>query len=681
MHAFVLFLSLASCTGEPLPQDVTPWEAGGVACPVDVPAPPVVSAAEWSPTDPPLGGDIIVFGSTPLAPDLVYAGSGQNGVYRSLDQGFTWESLVITDPAGQEIGVNVGHVYGQFSVAQEDASCMAFMSNQPMITADGGETLHAVSLDVAPTVQGVTFLGRRLLLITGEGVVYAADDCGTAAEQIGAIAGIPAPVPATHNHGQIASKFWMESNRDAVFAMTDAGALYTSVDQGVGWSKQFEDTAWNNVTFRVDRSTQWIVRQGSGSYEVQQRVGGGDPSIGFSTVATVSGTASGAFLGPDGEYLVSGSGGMWSSVQGEIAVGVEDEGRGIFAVGRVGSSLLAGYRAGVAVSPDDGASWGWTSEEMTDLDIVNLHIHPACPNVLFAGTQCRSGTYRSEDWGQSWARVAADMHYTMGVDVAPTDPQEVWGVTDDQLYMSNDMGMTWQNRYPKGTGVSGAHYHGLGVSPDRSSTVLVGSVGSGEYADDTARVYRTDNHGATWSSSSTGLPASTESFHTIHFADTVPGAVLLGTYRAGLGISHGGTTPGIGVFRSTDSGLSWSQLTGTDALSFSHFAECDGRIYAATDAGVIATDDLGETWTTLLAPAADSEMLNVACAGSRLLAVDPALGVFRSADGGATWEDWTGSVVFDLQAWESQLGLELSPDGTLAYFTHPGLGVLMRGWE
>lgn len=331
--------------------------------------------------------------------------------------------------------------------------------------------------------------------------------------------------------------------------------------------------------------------------------------------------------------------GLWSSVRGEIAVDIEDDGHGIYSVARVGTTLLSGHRGGVSASPDDGGSWGWTSEEMTDLDIINARVHPVCPNVVFAGTQCRSGLFRSQDWGMTWARISADMHYTMGVDIAAKEPEQIWGVTDDELFLSTDMGDTWDQRYPKGYGVAGVHYHGLGVSPDRAATVLVGSVGFGEYSDDTARIYRTDNMGATWSTSSTGLPASAESFHTIHFSNQVPGTVLLGTYRAGLGVSHAGAGSGIGVFRSVDMGNTWTQLTGTSALSFSHMAECDGRIYAATDLGVIVTEDLGDTWDILLAPAADSEMLNVACAGSRLVGVDPALGVFRSSDAGLRWED------------------------------------------
>ncbi|MES2643327.1 MAG: hypothetical protein V4850_27835 [Myxococcota bacterium] len=671
MHVLSSIFALVSCA-PPLPDDVTPWEPAPLSCPTELPDAPAPDSAEWASSSPPLGGDVIIFGTSAADPDLVYAGSGQNGIFRSHDQGFTWDA----------VNVSVGHLYGQFAISQADANCLAFTSGQPYVSDDQGEHLRPMSL--APedaSIQGLVYVGRNLLMLGGNGEVWSAPDCGTTPIRIGTIQFGAPPPSSAHAHGQISSTWWMAARGEAVYAMSQIGVIFGSVDEGVTWITHHQDPAWVNVTFRVDDNYQWVVRQGTSTFEVQRRNPRSDLSVGFETVATLDGAATGAYLTAEGEYLVSSTLGIWSSEGGELEVGIEDEGLGIYSVARVGNSLLAGYRAGVSVSPDDGASWGWTSEEFYDLDIVNLHVHPVCPNVLFAGTQCRTGTFRSDDYGQTWSRITAAMHYTMGVDISPAAPEQVWAVTDDEVYVSKDMGLTWENRYPKGVGVAGAHYHGLGISPDRPSTVLIGSVGSGEYADDTARIYRTDNNGATWSKSSTGLPESTESFHAIHFADTVPGAVLLGTYRSGAGISHGGTTPGIGVFRSTDLGNTWAQLDSTPALSFSHFAECDGRIYAATNEGILATEDVGDTWEVLLAPAEGSEMLNVACAGARLLAVDPQSGVFRSPDGGATWEDWTGSITFDLQAWEVQLGLELSTDGEIAYFTHPGVGVLLRGWE
>lgn len=670
MHALAL-IALLACEEGPLPDDTTPWTPADASCPVEVPDAPAIGADDWIDAEPPLGGDVIHFEGSAANPERIYAGSGQNGIYRSDDGGFTWETL----PVG------IAHLYGQLAVSSDDADCVAFSAGQPYVSDNGGQNFRPVELDGhIPDLVGLAFVGRRLLLVSTTGDVFAADDCGQQMEALGTVALYTAPPSAGHDLGQMSSRVWLAPGDVTVYALDDAGVLHKSDDGGVEWSATAVDASWVNHTFRIANGEQWVVRQGSGTYEVQYRDLFWDPEASFETVATVTGTATNAFLTPEGEYLVSGSGGIWSSVRGEIAFGLDDEGRGVYAVGRVGTSLLAGYRSGVGVSPDDGASWGWTSEEMTDLDIINLRVHPTCPHVLFAGTQCRSGTYRSEDHGRTWSRVSAAMHYTMGVDMVPAAPEHVWAVTDNLLYLSTDLGLTWENRYPKGDGVEGAHYHGLGVSPHRPSTVLVGSVGSGEYGDDRAHIYRTENHGATWSDASTGLPVTEESFHAVHWLAEVPGTVLLGTYRGG-GMAHGGEDPGVGAYRSTDAGLTWSAITGTAAMTWAHFAECDGVVYAATELGVLATRDAGDTWDVLLEPGEGGEMENVACAGSRLLAVDSSTGVFRSADGGATWEDWTGSITFDLLAWENQLGLELSPDGSLAYFTHPGQGIKIRAWE
>lgn len=667
----LLLISLLGCGEAPPPDDTSPWEAPAASCPAEVPAAPDLSAEDWTDAAPPVGGDVIHFDVSPANPDRIYAGTGQNGLFRSDDGGFTWTDM----PVG------IAHLYGQMDVSDEDANCVAFSAGSPYLSPDGGVTFQAIDLDGrTPDIQGVAFVRQRLLLVGSSGAVYATEDCGLTVEDVGRVTLYVPPPAAGHDMGQMSSNVWLAAYGDELHLLDDGGVLHASIDGGADWTPILADSAWLNHTLRIHEDDEWVVRQGSDSYEVQHRPLDGQPNTAFTTVATVSGTATNAFVTPDGEYLVSGSGGVWSSNRGEIGVDLGDGASGPYAVGRVGSSLLVGYRGGVAVSPDEGASWGWTSDEMVDRDIVNLLVHPTCPNVVFAGTQCRSGTFKSVDHGLTWTRATADMHYTMGVAVAPAAPEHVWAVTDDLLYLSTDLGETWAYRYPKGEGAAGAHYHGLGVSPHRPATVLVGSVGSGEYADDVARIYRTDNHGVSWTDSSTGLPASTASFHAVHWLDDAPGVVLLGTYR-GDGFSHSGDGVGVGAYRSTDAGQSWSALTGTEALSWSHFAECDGRVYAATELGVIATDDAGDTWELLMAAAEGSEMLNVACAGSRVLAVDPAAGVFRSSDAGASWEDWTGSITFALDPWESQLGLELAPDGRIAYFTHPGQGVKLRAWE
>ncbi|MES2642441.1 MAG: hypothetical protein V4850_23360 [Myxococcota bacterium] len=665
----------SACDSGKVPDDFR-WTEGDFACTVDVPDAPDVDGADWVASSPPTSGDIIILGTSPAAPDRVYAGSGQNGIFRSEDQGFSW-----TDVSG-----HVAHIYGQFAVSRGDADCLAYATGQGFVSANGGDTWQVINLvsDEPQGIQGLAFLEQRLYVATAEGNVYTAEDCEGSATWLARIPLEPSTVSpsTTSSHGQISSLMWLASTDTTLYAMFRSGQLSASNDGGRNWVTLATDSTWMNVTLRADEAYLWVVRQNAdNTFDVQRRTSGVGGSESFETVATLPGTASGGFLTEGGEYLVSSSTGIWSSDQEEIGADLQDDGRGLYSVGRVGTTLLAGYRGGVSVSPDDGASWGWTSEEMVDLDISNAMVHPVCPNVVFAGTQCKSGLFRSEDWGMTWTRASQDMHYTMGVALSAKEPGEIWSVTDDELLRSLDYGDTWTYMYPKGYGVAGAHYHGLGVSPHRPSTVLVGSVGSGEYSDDTARVYRTDNRGATWTTSSTGLPASTESFHVIHFSELVPGAVLLGTYRAGGGVSHAGEGSGIGVFRSLDFGKTWAHLSSTTAISFSHLAECDERIYAATEQGVLVTDDLGDTWATLLPAALDSEVLNVACAGDRVIAVDPAAGIFRSGDAGATWEDWTGSIEFSLQEWESQLGLELSPDGEIAYFTHPGEGVLLRGWE
>lgn len=107
---------------------------------------------------------------------------------------------------------------------------------------------------------------------------------------------------------------------------------------------------------------------------------------------------------------------------------------------------------------------------------------------------------------------------------------------------------------------------------------------------------------------------------------------------------------GSGIFKSVDAGLNWSACTnsGLDLRVYALVAAASGTLYAATRGGVFASTDCA-AWT--------AKNVGLPSSGGRyaptVLAVDPAQssllyagidgnGIYKSSDGGASWQAATG---------------------------------------
>jgi len=145
------------------------------------------------------------------------------------------------------------------------------------------------------------------------------------------------------------------------------------------------------------------------------------------------------------------------------------------------------------------------------------------------------------------------------------------------------------------------------------------------YAGTTSSTFGTTDLGDTWTAGGGGLPGFTNFYALV---------------RSGDALVAGGDSPGI--WRSTDNGLNWSQITaGVDAdeavLSFL----ADGNtVYAAigySSAFGVSTDN-GQTWTKYTSGLTSGQtMTGVAKIGSTLFLCHQTLGVYTSADGGMNW--------------------------------------------
>jgi photosystem II stability/assembly factor-like uncharacterized protein len=155
---------------------------------------------------------------------------------------------------------------------------------------------------------------------------------------------------------------------------------------------------------------------------------------------------------------------------------------------------------------------------------------------------------------------------------------------------------TWSNLGP---GNVGGRTRSIAIDPTNPNTIFAGAVTGG--------VWKSTNGGASWFPTSdlmANLNVSTLAMD--------PGDAK--TLYAGTGEQSTGW-PGNGIFKSTDSGISWNQLPAT--ANNSNFSDVSRvvvspgnsqRVYAATDSGVWRSTDGGTSWTQVLVPSGCTDL-------------------------------------------------------------------------
>jgi len=173
----------------------------------------------------------------------------------------------------------------------------------------------------------------------------------------------------------------------------------------------------------------------------------------------------------------------------------------------------------------------------------------------------------------------------------------------------------------------------IAIHPSNPAIIFVGSVGGG--------IWKTTNSGANWTAINDFM--ANLSVSTIVFQPGTPSTIYAGT---GEGFYNFGRVRGAGIFKSTDSGATWTQLASTATADF-HFVNrlavsANGAtILAGTSVGVFSTTDAGASWTKVLTPAmAVADILDVKfLSGSSTTAVASGFSrnAYYSTNGGATW--------------------------------------------
>ena len=224
------------------------------------------------------------------------------------------------------------------------------------------------------------------------------------------------------------------------------------------------------------------------------------------------------------------------------------------------------------------------------------------------------GVWKSEDGGQSWRNISDGFFGTGSIgDIAvyAVDPNIIYvgtgeapvrgqmSSTGDGVYKSTDAGKTWTHvGLEKTLQISRVVIH-----PSNSNLVYVAAQGNRWVPSDDRGIYRSADGGATWKRIlfSSSIAGASELQMDPHDPNVLY-AAFWDHQRFPWAIRSGG--PGSGIWKSTDGGDHWTQLTtglpkvmGKIRVAVS--PANTSRVYAAIEcesSGLFRSDDAGKTW-------------------------------------------------------------------------------------
>ena len=301
---------------------------------------------------------------------------------------------------------------------------------------------------------------------------------------------------------------------------------------------------------------------------------------------------------------------------------------------------------------------------------------PSQPNVFYIG-QVNGGVWKSDDYGRTWTPIF-DSQSTQSIGaiaVAPADPNIIYVASGeglqrpdlsvgDGIYKSTDAGKTWMHLGLR----DGEQIPALAIDPRDPNRVFAAVLGHPYGPNEERGIFRTTDGGVTWEkilyrNENTGGSD-------IEMDPKNPDVLYAALWEARQGpweYGNGYSGTDGGLFKSTDGGATWRQLTNglpKDLVQiYVAIAPSEpNRLYATVGTtnlgayesgaglGVYRSDDAGEHWTQITTDPRPA--MRIGGGDLPIPRVDPknadvvysaSIVTHRSTDGGKTWTPLRGA--------------------------------------
>ncbi len=477
--------------------------------------------------------------------------SYNEGVFRTVDGGFTWTRVPPADPAAPFDHINSMELRGMLGFATGKGGWYR--------STDGGASWNNVSLpfglEGVSAYGNVSFIDDQSLIITGWGTVRSADG-GLTWQAVSAVDNNALPWSATRfsADGQFGidisgekrsvdrGQTWMSLNGPPPFplladidlgpgnvalAVSQAGELRRSIDQGVTWSVPYGSQGLNGVEFW---GVEFPANDGHGIAfgnkglltALYQTADGGltwQPLLQLTSVAAQNPVVHfidaqvGMATIADGPLLRTTDGGRtWQQMPAHMHI----NNNGLAMINR--DTVLMSSLDGMFRSTDGGNTWTNTLDTVLDPQRAPERVS-ARAGVALAPT-IWGPLYRSTDGGQTWSTGSYPSIWPVSMAWASNTTVFILG-SHGTLLRSDDAGLTW--RQVLADTVPQQLFEAIRFSADGRMGVIVS----------TGTIYRSSDGGETWNRD---LAGGAGWWHAIGFAGSrspvvvgMDGAVAVGT--------------------------------------------------------------------------------------------------------------------------------------------------------
>ncbi len=612
----------------------------------------------------PEGGMIQVVSIDAANPNIIYAGSANNGIYRSIDSGGNWSAVnnglatldiqVITIDPNLSTTLYAGTATGGIYKSTNSGDTWVAINT-------GVKNLNIYAIKVDSNNSDIIYAGTF-------GSVIQSTDGG----MNWAVKGNNANTTRRLYYNSIYDLELDPSNSNTVYVSTASGGVWRSLNAGEpDWDELNNGLADATVTTRFFSSRSLIISSDGNTLYV--------------------GTQS------DGILRSTDTAASWTPVTNTNNGLTTDTIRTLAMLPADTSIVYAGTTTGLFFTRDSGATWAEASTEMNVQDII---INPADPTELFAGTT--EGVFRSVDSGVNWTVVNNGIRSFAVTDVIvhPANPNiQYVSSRNSGVAKTTDGGASWSF---VNAGIADLHIQTMTVSSDIPETLYTGSVSGG--------VFKTFDGGTNWSAINSGL--GNVDVRKLIIDPNQPYLVYAGT-RAGISllvdedrnnngnldaqedINNNGlldsswntiidgiagqhdiivntliidpnntstmlsSTASSGIFISTDSGANWNNtsvgLTNEFIYAMAITPGDSNTIYAGTrGSGLFKSIDGGMSWFAINAGLANNDSDGIVHINAIVIdSAAPATvyvgtqdnGVFKSMDAGSSWVSLNNGLV------------------------------------